>query len=173
MTSSFTMPADENLVSEWQSGEGQLSELTPKIVTALGLLAASAASSEQVTVWLHGEMGMGKTTLVGHLLRAIGLPDGYPVTSPTFSLVNEYDIRGRHFAHLDLYRLAAHGEAAPARAAGGIDEGLLEHRFFSGVFIEWPTAVADLDYIFPASHHLKISTAEKGGRLYQLFTAGS
>lgn len=145
-------------LQEWQGTEDQLSALGAKLVSALGLDGSSAEDATTI-VWLHGDMGMGKTTIVGHILRAIGLPPGYPVNSPTFSLVNEYPIAGQYYAHLDLYRLAD---------SGGIDEGLLEHREFSGVFIEWPTAVDDLPLIFPADYHLVISGADQQRR-YQLF----
>jgi tRNA threonylcarbamoyladenosine biosynthesis protein TsaE len=51
---------------------------------------------------LHGELGSGKTTFVKGLAAALGVPD--LVTSPSFSLVNEYEGRMQLF-HVDLYRL--------------------------------------------------------------------
>lgn len=58
-------------------------------------------------VYLSGELGVGKTTLVRGLLRAFGF--GGRVKSPSFGLIESYDIDGMDIHHLDLYRLG-HGE---------------------------------------------------------------
>lgn len=58
-------------------------------------------------VYLSGDLGVGKTTLVRGLLRAFGFPGR--VKSPTFGLIENYDIDGFEVHHLDLYRLG-HGE---------------------------------------------------------------
>ena len=86
-------------------------------------------------VWLDGSMGAGKTTLTRYLLRALGLGKDEPVTSPTYALMNEYQIGNDWFAHLDLYRAEPHFSLA--------ELGVLDARPFRGVFIEWaatPTA---------------------------------
>lgn len=58
-------------------------------------------------VYLTGDLGVGKTTLVRGLLRAFGYQGR--VKSPTFGLIESYDIDGFDVHHLDLYRLG-HGE---------------------------------------------------------------
>lgn len=54
---------------------------------------------------LWGELGAGKTFLARSIARGLGIPPAIPITSPTFTFINEY--YGRlHLYHLDLYRLA-------------------------------------------------------------------
>jgi tRNA threonylcarbamoyladenosine biosynthesis protein TsaE len=53
---------------------------------------------------LWGELGAGKTLLTRGIARGLGVPPQIPITSPTFTFINEYDGR-LHLYHLDLYRL--------------------------------------------------------------------
>ena len=63
--------------------------------------------------YFHGEIGVGKTTFIRHLinnlqqLNKINLTE---VTSPTFNLVNEYDVGNFIIQHYDLYRLTDYSE---------------------------------------------------------------
>ncbi len=55
-------------------------------------------------VFLHGDLGAGKTTLVRGLLRAAGVTGA--IKSPTYALIEEYEVSGYKIFHFDLYRLA-------------------------------------------------------------------
>lgn len=59
-------------------------------------------------VFLHGDLGAGKTTLTRALLRSLGV--GERIKSPTYSLIESYNANGVGLHHLDLYRIADAGE---------------------------------------------------------------
>jgi tRNA threonylcarbamoyladenosine biosynthesis protein TsaE len=74
---------------------------------ALGSRVAGALDGGLV-VYLHGELGAGKTSFARALLTALGV--GERIKSPTYSLVEGYQAKGRPAWHLDLYRIADPGE---------------------------------------------------------------
>ncbi len=87
-------------------------------------------------VAFYGEMGVGKTTFIKALCRVLGVEGA--VTSPSFSLVNEYEgSDGQIIFHFDFYRLKNVAEV--------FDMGY-EDYFFSDHYclIEWPEKVADV-----------------------------
>jgi tRNA threonylcarbamoyladenosine biosynthesis protein TsaE len=93
------------------------------------LARALLAVEVPFVIALEGELGAGKTTLVGGLLNALGFK-GH-ARSPTYTLIEPYDLDGRAIYHLDLYRLTDPQEVE----ALGIRD-LLEPK---AVFlIEWP-----------------------------------
>jgi tRNA threonylcarbamoyladenosine biosynthesis protein TsaE len=81
-------------------------------------------------VWVfHAPMGAGKTTLISTICKVMGVED--TVSSPTFSLMNEYMAGNKLIVHMDWYRIEGEEEAARAGLAAAMYEA--DH-----CFIEWP-----------------------------------
>lgn len=101
-------------------------------------------AGNQKVFLFYGEMGAGKTTLIKSLCEVLGVQG--PTSSPTFSIVNEYEGRQNLIYHFDFYRLKDESEA--------LDLGYEEY-FYSGeyCFVEWPEKISSL---LPANY-LKIS----------------
>jgi len=70
------------------------------VADADGIAGAAAGSA---VIYLHGELGAGKTTCVRSLLRTLGVAG--LIRSPTYTLVETYRSQGMTFIHVDLYRL--------------------------------------------------------------------
>ena len=70
-------------------------------VAGAGRIAGAAAGS--AVIYLHGELGAGKTTCVRSLLRTLGVAG--LIRSPTYTLVETYRARGSTCVHVGLYRL--------------------------------------------------------------------
>jgi len=98
---------------------------------ALGEKMAEILSPTPKLVVLRGEVGAGKTTLVKGIAAALGAATEEDVTSPTFTLVHEYQGRKVKLYHLDLYRL----ETEEQIAVIGIDEMASEPDAL--VLVEW------------------------------------
>jgi tRNA threonylcarbamoyladenosine biosynthesis protein TsaE len=82
-----------------------------------------------------GEIGAGKTTLITVLCQQLGVKD--MISSPTFSIVNEYENGEETLYHIDLYRLPVLEEAIGI----GIEDYIYSGRY---CFIEWPGLIDDL-----------------------------
>lgn len=100
---------------------------------ALGARLAARLSAGGL-VYLRGELGTGKTTLVRALLRALGHVG--PVRSPTYALVEPYQIGALQVFHLDLYRIADPDELDFL----GLRDWLLPENL---MLIEWPERAGD------------------------------
>ena len=105
-------------------------------------------------ILFHGEMGVGKTTLIKQLCKTLGVSSA--TSSPTFSLVNEYEtIDNQVVYHFDFYRLKNEMEA--------LDMGADDY-FYSGnwCFIEWAEKIPNL---IPDEHAvITIELVENGKR---------
>ncbi len=93
--------------------------------------ALGAALPRPVVITLEGDLGAGKTTLVRAICLGIGVSAIEAVTSPTFSIIQQYEAPSGRVVHADLYRLRSDAELEML----GWDE-LVEHA--PVLLVEWP-----------------------------------
>jgi tRNA threonylcarbamoyladenosine biosynthesis protein TsaE len=117
-----------------------------------------------LVIYLRGDLGAGKTTLVRGLLHALGYQGR--VKSPTYTLLEQYEAGGLHLRHFDLYRFR---DPAEWEAAGFDDE-------FDGhniCLVEWPEMAvallpaADLEIFFeilPDGRNISLHAVTNTGR---------
>ena len=88
-------------------------------------------------ILLDGDLGAGKTVFTRGFARALGIDE--PVSSPTYTIVQEYDLpeRGRLY-HLDLYRISG----VEAALAFGVDEFLNDPSSYA--LVEWPERITGI-----------------------------
>ena len=137
----YTMPARDPAAAAGGSRRDSRSGVDLEIIShsldqtrRIGARLAALLQPGDV-ILLAGEFGVGKTTLVQGLARGLGVDSRY-VTSPTFTLINEYAGRLPLY-HIDLYRLDTAEQVA--------DLGLLDYLYGDGVtVIEWPQLAQDL-----------------------------
>ena len=109
------------------SSEKKTEELAKKFVKKLKLGS---------TVFLYGEMGVGKTTFIKYLVNEFQKKNDLKiteVTSPTFNLLNEYEIDQFKINHYDLFRLKSHDEVK--------DLNLFDNNINTITLIEWPQII--------------------------------
>lgn len=108
-------------------------------------------------ILFNGQMGAGKTTFIKALSKALGVQNA--TSSPTFSLVNEYEIPNGLVYHFDVYRLKNETEALDF----GIDDYLYSGHW---CFIEWAEKIPNL---IPEKHSvITIEILENGNRIITL-----
>ena len=122
----------------------QLNEVAQQII----------ANNPKKVILFHGEMGVGKTTLIKQLCKTLGVTGA--TSSPTFSLVNEYETNNNQLVyHFDFYRLNNEVEALDM----GIDDYLYSSNW---CFIEWAEKIPNL---IPETHSvITISLLTDGNR---------
>jgi tRNA threonylcarbamoyladenosine biosynthesis protein TsaE len=117
---------------------------------------------EQKICIIEGEMGAGKTTLIKALCNRLGVED--TVSSPTFSIVNEYNAKGNPVYHFDFYRVKSLEEALNV----GVEEYFYSNNY---CFIEWPDIILDL---LPAEYlKIHITFGTNDDRNYKLINHGA
>lgn len=112
------------------------------------------ANNPEKIILFNGEMGVGKTTLIKELCKALGVKNA--TSSPTFSLVNEYPILDNKMVyHFDVYRLKSEEEA--------LDIGLEDYLYSDNwCFIEWAEKIINL---IPDDHSvITLSLLSDGNR---------
>ena len=134
-----------------------------KTRSVAGTLALGATLAEilkpPMLVILRGEVGAGKTTLVKGIAAAYGAAPEEDVTSPTFTLVHEYQNDKVHLFHLDLYRL----ESEEQIAVLGLDEMLAEPN--SLVLVEWGERFESVIALAQAEIAMEQGEADERGML--------
>ena len=132
--------------------------------------AATAAFGEDIAAALQpgdvlalsGDLGAGKTTLARAIIRALADDPRLEVPSPTFTLVQTYDLGRLSVAHFDLYRLSSADELDEL----GLDEAAAE----GAVLVEWPERAGDR---LPAAHvDVALAIAGAGRRVRLAGEAG-
>lgn len=103
----------------------ELSEVARKLIT----------HTNHKILLFNAEMGMGKTTLITEICKQLGVEDA--ISSPTYSLVNEYEGDHGLIYHFDFYRIQDEEEAYQI----GFEEYLERDAW---IFIEWPDKVKNL-----------------------------
>lgn len=131
------------------------------------LACARPADDTAFTVlYLTGELGAGKTTFARGFLRALGVTE--PVRSPTYTLLELYDVGALTVAHIDLYRLRSPAELEPL----GLREWARERCVW---LVEWPERgagrlpLADMTIAFvvgPAGHDLRVRAHSGAGKAW-------
>ena len=117
---------------------------------------------EDTVITLYGDLGSGKTTFVQGLTKGLEVPEDYYITSPTYSIINEYPGR-LPFYHMDLYRISDFDELYEI----GFEE-ILEQK--GVIAIEWPERLPD-DF-FKSYIKINMEIMESDARRISVITYG-
>jgi len=124
------------VLQEFRADLNSIHDYVPEIANTL-------KEAGRFVVGFHGELGAGKTYLIGQILYALGLADEVPVSSPTYAVTNDYKILDKIYLHADFYKANWQNSAL---------EDFLEDYEFDGAFIEWP----DLRVVQALTHNIEI-----------------
>jgi tRNA threonylcarbamoyladenosine biosynthesis protein TsaE len=127
---------------------------------ALGERIAAVCGAEAV-LYLRGDLGAGKTTLTRGLLRGFGYTGA--VKSPTYTLIEPYELPDRRISHLDLYRVGDPGELEYLGLRELLDQPAI-------VLIEWPERGEG--WLPPADLDVRIAYRDAGRRVEIVATSG-
>ncbi len=121
---------------------------SPEQTQALGQRLGNGiqTSGNGFSISLTGDLGTGKTCFVQGLAKGLGVEEGFYITSPTFTIMNEYPAGTLRLCHLDLYRL---GDADELDYIG------IEDRIGSDAVtvVEWPDLLIDTGFEFDLDIH--------------------
>ena len=98
--------------------------------------------SSKFCIFLTGDLGSGKTTFAQGLAKGLKISEKYYITSPTYSIINEYPGSSFNFYHIDLYRI----EKVFELESTGLDEIMDQKN--SVIAIEWPEILDKALYNF-------------------------
>ncbi len=107
----------------------------------------------------YGELGVGKTTLIGEIVKELGsLSD---VSSPTFSIVNEYKVKEGLVFHFDFFRIENEEEVYDIGFEDYLDSD-------NWIFIEWPEKIQSLlpDHV----NEIRLEKEQENSRIIKLKT---
>ena len=104
--------------------------------------------TQGICIALKGELGAGKTTFAQGLAKGLGVSEKYYITSPTYTIINEYPAGPFTLCHLDLYRL----ESADELEGIGFDD-LIDDTHI--VVVEWPEILKRISFEFDIEINFK------------------
>jgi len=115
------------------------------------------ASAQNKLLLFYGAMGTGKTTLITALAKQLGVTES--ISSPTYSLVNEYQSADALIYHFDFYRIENENEA--------LDIGVEEYFYSENwSFVEWPEKIKTL--LPQESTIIKLTKNKNGSRTLKI-----
>ena len=129
-------------------------------ITDINSIAKEILQSVNSKVLLfYGELGVGKTTLIGEIVKELGcLSD---VSSPTFSIVNEYKVKEGLVFHFDFFRIENEEEVYDIGFEDYLDSD-------NWIFIEWPEKIELLlpDHV----NEIRLEKEQENSRIIKLKT---
>ena len=150
-----------------------LEAASEEVQERFGARLAAAVAGECV-IYLHGDLGAGKTTLVRGFLRGLGHQGA--VKSPTYTLMEPYQVGGRPLYHLDLYRLGDPGELEYLGIRDLLGQGAV-------LLVEWPERgsgelpppdlLIDIEYLARGRRLRLTAPTDRGRKVLSILSVGS